>query len=135
MLFFYDNESKEVIILGDIDCDLTKKAVLDNNARHIPSMYELFCLKKLIEEPTRVTMDTSTLIDHIATTYLKSILISGVHKFSASDHYMIYCVRKLNGAIQNDHETLKTRNMKRFTEDHFLADVSSIQWWYIFPDW
>ena len=36
--------------------------------------------------------------------------------------------RKLNGAIQNGHKTLNTRNMKIFTEDHFIADGLSIQW-------
>ena len=47
---------------------------------------------------------------------------------------MVYCVRKLNGATQNGYKTLKTRNMKKYTEDHFLADVSSIQWCYTLPE-
>ena len=98
------------------------------------NMYELFSLKQLIKEPTRVTMDTSTIVDHVATTHPQNILKSGTHKISVSDHYMVYCVRKLNGAIQTGHKTLKSRNMRKFTEDHFLADVSSIQWCYILPE-
>ena len=47
---------------------------------------------------------------------------------------MVNCVRKLNGAIYNGHKTLKARNMKKFTEDPFIADVSSIQWCYILPE-
>ena len=47
---------------------------------------------------------------------------------------MVNCVRKLNGAIYNGHKTLKARNMKKFTEDPFIADGSSIQWCYILPE-
>ena len=98
------------------------------------NIYELFSLKQLIEEPTRVIMNTSTIIDNVATTHPQNILKSGVHKISASNHYMVYCVRNLHGAIQCGHKPLKNRNMKKFTEDHFLADVSSIQWCYILPE-
>ena len=62
----------------------------DNNAIHISSLYELFSLKQLIEEPTRVTLTTSSMIDHVATTSARNIIEAGVHKVSMSDHYMIF---------------------------------------------
>ena len=46
------------------------------------------------EEPKRVTMNTSTIIDHVAITHPQN-----VHKISSSDQYMAYCVRKFNSAI------------------------------------
>ena len=73
VLSFFDNESKEVIILVDTNCDLTEKDVPDNNARHMQNIYELFSFKQLTEEPTKVTMGTSTIIDHIASTHPKNI--------------------------------------------------------------
>ena len=45
-----------------------------------------------------------------------------------SDHYLVYCLRKLNGARRKDHKVIKTRSMKNFDETAFLADVSRINW-------
>ena len=47
---------------------------------------------------------------------------------SLSDHYMVYCIRKFNGAIENDHKKVETRSMKHFSENQFLSDISGISW-------
>ena len=91
-------------------------------------LYELFSFKQLVEEPTRVTLTASSIIDHIATTCARNIVKSGVHEVSMSDHYMVYCIRKFNGAVEKDHKVIKTRKMKNFNEDAFLSDVSGICW-------
>ena len=96
--------------------------------KHIFSLYELFSFKLLIEEPTRVTLNTATVIDHVAITCPRNIIKSGVLEFSLSDHYMVYCIRKFNGAVEKGHKKIKTRKMKNFNEEAFLADVSGICW-------
>ena len=78
--------------------------------------------------PTRLTLTTSSIIDHIATTCARNIYDSGVHKVSMSDHYTVFCVRKFDGALLKDREIIKTRSMKYFDENAFLADVCNI-WW------
>ena len=52
------------------------------------------------EHVTRVTLSTSTLIDHIATNNNSNISRSGVLKTTFSDHYMVFCVRKFRGAFK-----------------------------------
>ena len=131
VLSFLDKENKEIILLGDTNCDLTQKPPEQtryNDSKHMLDLYELFSFKQLIEEPTRVTSTTSTLIDHIATTCARNIVRSGVHEISMSDHYMVYCIRKFNGAVETDHKMIKTRKMKYFNEEAFLADVSGMRW-------
>ena len=131
VLSFLDKEGKEIILLGDTNCDLTPKLAeqpIDNNSKHMLDLYELFSFKQLVEEPTRVTLTTSSIIDHIATTCARNIVKSGVHEVSMSDHYMVYCIRKFNGAVEKDHKVIKTRKMKNFNEDAFLSDVSGICW-------
>ena len=131
VLSFLDKEGKEIILLGDTNCDLTPKLAeqpIDNNSKHMLDLYELFSFKQLVEEPTRVTLTTSSIIDHIATTCARNIVKSGVHEVAMSDHYMVYCIRKFNGAVEKDHKMIKTRKMKNFNEDAFLADVSGICW-------
>ena len=131
VLSFLDKEGKEIILLGDTNCDLTPKQAeqpIDNNSKHMLDLYELFSFKQLIEEPTRVTLTTSSIIDHIATTSARNIVKSGVYEVSMSDHYMVYCVRKFNGAVEKGHKMIKTRKIKNFNEESFLADISGICW-------
>ena len=60
VLAYLDREGKEMIILlGETNCDFTKKInhqFKDNNAKHMVNLYELFSLKQLVVEPTRVTL-------------------------------------------------------------------------------
>ena len=131
VLAYLDREGKEMILLGDTNCDLTRRSsdqLMDNNAKHMADIYELFSFKQLVEEPTRVTLETATLIDHIATTCARNIVKTGVHEVSLSDHFLVYCIRKFNGAVEKGHKRIKTRSMKHFKEDEFLSDVSDICW-------
>ena len=136
MLWNLNNETEtetetEMILLGDTNCDFTRRTgdqLIDNNAKHMAGIYELFSFRQLIDEPTRVTLETATIIDHVATTCARNIIQAGVHEVALSDHFMIYCIRKFNGAVEKDHKMIKTRSMKNFKKDGFLSDVSGICW-------
>ena len=58
----------------------------DSNSRYIRDLYQLFSLKQIISEPTRVALTSSTLIDHTSTTCVDNFTASGVHKISLTDH-------------------------------------------------
>ena len=126
-----DKEGKETILFRDTNCDLTPKQAeqpIDNNSKHILDLYELFSFKQLIEEPTRVTLNSSSIIDHIATTRARNIVKSGLYEVSLRDHYMVHCIGKFNGAVEKGHRMIKTQKKKKFNEEAFLADVSGICW-------
>ena len=61
-----DDENKEMHILGDLNCDMLKTDE-DSSVptKKIKTLYELYQLSQLIDKATRVTMTTSSLIDHI----------------------------------------------------------------------
>ena len=106
-LEFFDRENKEIIFLGDTNCDMSSlesspdSATSNVNAAvHMAAIYDTFGLAQLIQEPTRVTLDTATLIDHIATSHPENIPESGVLKIALSDHYAVYCIRKLMGSFK-----------------------------------
>ena len=42
-----------------------------------------------------------------------------------SDHFIVYCVRKFNGAVEKAHKMIKTRKMKNF-QWGFLSDFVGI---------
>ena len=57
------------------------------------SLYELYQLSQLINEPTRVTMTTSSLIDHVVTNTPEKISHSGVVHTGISDHSLVTTVQ------------------------------------------
>ena len=80
VISYLDKEGKEIILLGDTNCDLTtvrqNVQPMEGNSKHICHIYELFNFLQLIEELTWVTLDTATVIDHIATTCPRNIVDS-----------------------------------------------------------
>ena len=94
ILGYLETFNREIILLGDTNRDLLSvESGTGSTAEHMRNIYLNFEMKQLISEPTRDTIRTSTLIDHIATTHLNNIVTSGVIKCGISDHYVVYCVR------------------------------------------
>ena len=119
-----DKEDKESIILGDINCDL-----LDNNPTSLISelkfITNLYQYEQLIKEPTRITKDTSTLIDHFYTTNSNLITSSGVTAMTISDHYLIYGIRKFK-TFKQAPKFIEYRDFKHFHEQNFLWNLASL---------
>ena len=61
-----DIEDTEIILMGDLNCDL-KKPLPDNHTGKLLSLCSLYKLTQVISEPTRITESTSTLVDLILT--------------------------------------------------------------------
>ena len=92
-----DDENKEIYVLGDLNCDILK-ADEDSNfpTKKIKSLYELYQLSQLIDKPTRITMTTKSLIDHIVTNAPEKISNTGVIHTGISDHSLIFAIRKIS---------------------------------------
>ena len=82
----------------------------------------------MIGEPTRVTLTSSTLIDHIASKKPENVVASGVLRITLSDHYLVYVARKFMGSTKRQRKTISTRKMKSFNSDNFLSDLGQIDW-------
>ena len=67
-LFFKkcDSEDKELLLVGDLNCDYMKLPP-DSHTRRLQFLCLLYQLDQLINEPTRVTKTSATLIDLILT--------------------------------------------------------------------
>ena len=68
--------------MSDTNCDfcLIEGSGGGGHSSHLKELYDLVGHKQIIEEPTRVTLDTSTLKDHISTSNRNNISESGVIK-------------------------------------------------------
>ena len=85
----YSNHNN-VILLGDLNHDYDSSGHLVLNP--LNQFETLFSMKQLVDVPTRVTLNTSSLLDVIFSTDHKSHTVTGVYQTSLSDHYMIYCI-------------------------------------------
>ena len=127
-----DNENKEMFILGDLNCDMLKTDS-DSNipTKKIKSLYELYQLTQLIDEATRVTMTTTSLIDHIVTNTPEKISDSGVIHTGISDHSLVFAIRKIS-VIYKQENTLEIRNMKNFDKEKFTKELLKQHWEYVY---
>ncbi|MES9882533.1 MAG: reverse transcriptase family protein [Sedimenticola sp.] len=119
------NEGKEIIVLGDINKNLLDEQINREWLNFINSLG----LSQLVAEPTRVTNTTSTLIDHIYSNYEENISQANVSKLCMSDHFAIFCNRKINhSASKNTHQTITYRSFKHFDETSFITDLHLVPW-------
>ena len=80
-------------------------------------------MQNVVEEPTRLTLETKTLIDLIVTTKPELINIKGVLPLGISDHNLIYATLKLRQK-RPPPRIITIRNFKNFNIKEFHADLS-----------
>ena len=80
-------------------------------------------MSQLIQEATRVTMRSSTLIDHIVTSTPENVSASGVVHTGIRDHSLVLAIRK-TFVVRKTENTVEIRNMKKFDAQKFVADLS-----------
>ena len=88
-------------------------------------LVEVYRLSNLINEPTRVTNTSTTLIDVIFTSKPRSFLSSGVYDIGISDHCLVYAVMRSH-CPKPCMKTKDKRSFKYFDQDIFSRDVSQI---------
>ena len=106
------NENKKFILLGDFNIDLASTVCQRNSWINT---FQNYNLTQIIKEPTRITSESKTLIDHIYVSDDVNVSNSGVLSWSVSDHNPVYitvkksnCIKNCNG-IGNDHKTISYR--------------------------
>ena len=94
------------------------------------SKYKELCqtssLKEIIQEPTRVTSTTSSLLDHILTNCGWKISQKGVIDVGLSDHQLIYCTKKILRTKTNMHNQIRVRSLKNYTPELFVEELKNI---------
>ena len=114
-------ENKETILLGDMNADYLQQSK-DKNIKRIISTNSL---KQVIEKPTRVTKDSSTLIDIIATSHEQNILKTMTYTNSISDHDLVGMIMKKNNRKFKS-RTIYTRNYAKYNEANYKSDLRNL---------
>ena len=102
---------------------------------HEVKKYFQFCslygLEQLTKSPTRVTYSTSSLIDHILTTFPERVSQQGIIDVGLSDHQLIYCTRKFSRTKLGTHKQIKFRSLKNYTAEAYKEALGKV----CFPDY
>ena len=92
-----DKEEKEIILIGDTNCDIASKQ--NTNTKRLKAIYSEYQLEQLVKSYTRVSTTTNknneqriskTLIDHFSTTRKQYISEVDVLELGMVDHYLVY---------------------------------------------
>ena len=86
-----------------------------------------FCLSNRIDNPTRVTKTSKSLIDVYLTSHAECYATSGSLYLGLSDHDLIFTVRK-NKNSRPKPRLIEFRSMKNFNLPDFLTDLKRVPW-------
>ena len=118
-------EDKDIYLMEDINRDL-----LNNQIKNAWTEFmEPFGLTQLVSEPTRVTGDSSTIIDNIYANCPENVNSLNIPKIWVSDHFPIFLIRKMHvQPPKTDHYTISYRSFKKINEGKFTDDLQSVSW-------
>jgi hypothetical protein len=111
-----------VVMLGDFNLNLLEPQP------HWDTIVNVTGLSQLIQNPTRVTQSSCTLLDHIYTNNKKIIKKAFVSDICLSDHKPIICKWscKLPKSDPKKHSHIMYRKFKTFSKEEFLSDLSQV---------
>ena len=116
----------DFVVLGDFNiCLIKNKSKLCSGYKQL---LNFFGCKQLIEKPTRITENSSSLLDHIFTNNLDKIYQSGVLSVDISDHLLTFCSRKIIRGQIGKHKTIKIRSLKNYSVHDFLNKLRNVDW-------
>ena len=119
----------EIYFLGDFNINLfeNRKYVfqksssnnknLDSFTKKYHECCTLFGLKQLIKCPTRVTCNSSSILDHVLASFPDRVSQSGVIDIGISDHQLIYCTRKTARIKSYCHKQITFRSLKNYSPE------------------
>ena len=108
-----DSTGHEIFLLGDFNVDFMPDA---NNTNKLKDIFATYGLEQLLNEPTRVTSNSSTLIDLCVTNTATKIVNSGVLHLGISDHSLIYMTYKTKYE-RSGKRIIEIQSMKNFRKE------------------
>jgi len=116
--------NKDCIFVGDFNLDFNSSTTND----WFKKVSDIG-LKQLIRDPTRITLNTSSIIDHIYVNDIYNVCASGTFDFAISDHFPLFYVRKLRYGLKKKSENniFRYRDWKRLNVEIVAEEVSNFR--------
>ena len=124
-----DADGREYYIMGDFNCNMLPASFYNANTQALLNITDIYNLKQLITEPTRITPLSRALIDVIFTNLPDNFTCSGVSHIGISDHGLIYVDRKISSPpVIKGTSTIMYRQFKNFNRHSFRSDILTQPW-------
>ena len=107
--------------MGDVNCDYFVK----DDHKEIKYIFTAFGLKQLVTKPTRITENSSTLIDVVLTNTPENISQCDPLLSSLSDHEMIGFIRK-KVVMKYAPKRITSRNYKNYNPEIIQTEFNSV---------
>ncbi|XP_031341035.1 uncharacterized protein LOC116169148 [Photinus pyralis] len=118
--------SQLIILMGDLNVNLLCKHA--SESKRLLSLFSNFDLVQLINEPTRITPKTASLLDVICVTNSFTINSSGTFDLlNNTDHLLTFCNIGVSSKVKQSHN-FTFRNFKKIDIDSFVLDAERINW-------
>ena len=121
-----DSYQMEIDVIGDINCNVGVTPP-DCSTQKLLDICETYQYSQLIDQPTRITKHTSSIIDLFLTNNPLYFSDIGVSDIGISDHCLVYAVRKICTPKSNP-KIILSRCFKNFFPDNFRRDLSMVPW-------
>ena len=115
---------KDIVLMGDANCDLLTK---NPKGEALSAFCACVNATQLIDEPTRVTKTTRSLLDVVIVSNQGVVKSSGVLQLTISDHFLVYVKLNLKTPRQAPNN-ITTRRFRHYKANHFANDVAHIPW-------
>lgn len=113
---------KNIVVVGDVNVNLFQL----NNC--ITNCFDTYGFIQLINDPTRVTLHSSTLIDPIFVNCSEFVIQSGVENADLiSDHKLVFCKLKIP-QYKYKQKFVTYRDFRQFENLAFLEDLHNTPW-------
>lgn len=126
-----DNLSKQrsdcdIFVLGDLNICMKNKS--SSLCKSYQSILNIFGCEQLITTPTRVTHNSSSIIDHVITNCKEKVCQSGSLPLGLSDHDLVYCTRKIVRGQIGKHNTVRVRSLKNYSIEALCTKLVDTNW-------
>ena len=112
-----------LILIGDLNCDLSHPDKGTKDGQALIDLADVYYLTSLIKTPTRITTDSSSLIDVVLTNKPRSVVTSVAFHLGLSDHHFVYTILR-SYCPQSSPRTVIKRRFKHYDPELFSCDVS-----------
>lgn len=120
------NIKADWVLCGDMNVDLSSTN-LNKSKKALSYFSNSNQLNQLINQPTRTTPNSSTLIDHIYTNLDYNHTYSGTIKYGVSDHDLIYIIIKKHPS-HTPKETFTCHSLSRYTIENLNIEFINTDW-------
>jgi len=108
--------------MGDFDINLILHDLHNGTSKYLDTLFN-FGLLPLITLPSRITNNSSSLLDHISSNTKNKFIDNGIIYSTLSDHYPIFCINNANYKFEN---LAKQNTFKRKINDNTITIIKEL---------